>query len=137
MEIEFKDYSLKVKAALNDAAIAYLFEAAESLTSQAADNTRVGKGDTKNAWTYKVDESKGEATVGNPLENAIWEEYGTGEYALHGDGRKGGWYYQDYKGQWYHTYGKKPNRALHSAFTTLKPALIRRAEEVLKGRMNG
>lgn len=135
MSVRFEDNSMKIKAALNDAAIAYLYEAAESLTSQAADNTRVGKGETKNAWTYKVDESKGEAVVGNPLENAIWEEYGTGEYALHGDGRKGGWHYQDDEGKWHHTYGKTPNRALHSAFTSLKSALKRRAEEVLKGRM--
>ena len=26
------------------------------------------------------------------MENAIWEEFGTGEYALNGDGRKGKWY---------------------------------------------
>ena len=135
MAIELKDNSIKVKAALNDAAIAYLFEAAESLTSQAADNTRVGKGDTKNAWTYRVDESKGEATVGNPLENAIWEEFGTGEYALHGDGRKGGWYYQDYKGQWHHTFGKKPERTFDKAYKGLKPKIIKRAEDVLKGTM--
>ena len=43
-------------------------------------------------WTYQVDESKLEATIGNPMENAIWEEFGTGEYALNGDGRKGKWY---------------------------------------------
>ena len=135
MLVRFENNSMKVKAALDDAAIAYLYEAAETLSSQAADNTRVGKGETKNAWTYKVDESKGEAVVGNPLENAIWEEFGTGEFALHGDGRKGGWTYQDEDGNWHHTEGKTPNRALHSAFTSLKSALIHRAEEVLKGRM--
>lgn len=77
MSVRFEDNSLKVKAALDDAAIAYLYDAAETLTSQTADNTRIGKtGNTKSAWTYKVDESKGEATVGNPLENSIWEEFG-------------------------------------------------------------
>lgn len=133
--VQFTDNSAAVIAALNDAAIAYLYEAAESLTSQVADNSRVGTGELKNSWDYRVDESKGEAIVGSPLQNAIWEEFGTGEFALYGNGRKGGWYYQDDKGEWHHTFGKKPNRALQSAFDSLKPALIRRAEEVLKGRM--
>lgn len=134
MGVEFEDNRVNVKAALNEAAIAYLYEAAGELEAQVKRNARVGKGDTKNAWTYKVDESKGEAIIGNSLENAIWEEFGTGEYALHGDGRKGGWSYQDDEGKWHHTHGKTPNRALHSAFTSLKDSLIRRAEEVMKER---
>ena len=115
--------------------IAYLYEAGGELEAQVKRNQRVGKtGQTKNEWTYVVDESKGIATVGNPLENAIWEEFGTGEYALNGDGRKGGWYYQDEEGNWHHTYGKQPHRAFHRAFTSLKSALIKRAGEALKAR---
>lgn len=135
MSVEFKDYSMQVKAAIDDAAIAYLYEAAGEIEAQTKRNTRVGKtGQTKGAWTHVVDEGGLKATVGNPLENAIWEEFGTGEYALHGDGRKGGWYYQDKAdGTWHHTYGKKPNRAFLSAFNSLKTSLIKRAEEVLKG----
>lgn len=132
MAVEFTDNSAKVKGALNDAAIAYLYEAAGELEAQVKRNSRVGTGQLKNSWTYRVDESKGIATIGSPLENAIWEEFGTGDFALHGDGRKGGWYYQDEKGKWHHTYGKKPHRAFHSAFVTLKPALIKRAQEALK-----
>lgn len=44
-----------------------------------------------------MDESAQVATVGNPLQNAIWEEFGTGEYALEGDGRKTPWRYKDEK----------------------------------------
>lgn len=135
MSVKFTDNSIQIKAALNDAAIAYLHEAGGELEAQVKRNSRVGSGQLKNSWTYKVDESKGECTVGSPLENAIWEEFGTGEYAVNGDGRKGGWYYQDSKGQWHHTYGKTPNRALQSAFTSLKSALIKRAQEVLKERL--
>jgi hypothetical protein len=136
MAVEFTDNSAKVKSALSDAAIAYLYEAGGELEAQVKRNQRVGKtGQTKNQWTYVVDESKGTAVVGNPLENAIWEEFGTGEYALNGDGRKGGWYYLDENGKWRHTYGKAPHRAFHRAFTSLKAALINRAKEVLKERM--
>jgi len=135
MSVEFTDNSARVIAALDDAVKAYLYEAGGELEAQVKRNTRVGTGQLKNSWTYKVDESKGECVVGSPLENAIWEEFGTGEYALHGDGRKGGWYYQDDKGNWHHTYGKAPHRAFQRAFNSLKNALISRAEQVLKGRM--
>jgi hypothetical protein len=133
--VQFTDNSASVKAALDDAVIAYLYEAGGELEAQVKRNSRVGKGDTKNAWQYVVDESKGETTIGNPLENAIWEEFGTGEYALHGDGRKGGWHYKDDDGKWHHTFGKTPHRAFQRAFNSLKNALIRRAGEVLKVRM--
>jgi len=133
--VQFTNNSAKVKATLDDAVIAYLHEAGGELEAQVKRNSRVGKGDTKNAWTYVVDESKGECVIGNPLENAIWEEFGTGEFALHGDGRKGGWHYRDDEGKWHHTYGKAPHRAFKRAFDSLKKALIKRAGEVLKARM--
>ena len=134
MAVEFHDYSMKVKAALDEAAKAYLYEAGGEVEAQVKMNSRVGTGQLKNSWTYKVDEGSCVCTIGSPLENAIWEEFGTGEYALNGDGRKGGWYYKDEKGKWHHTYGKKPHRAFKRAFDSLKPALIRRAEQVLKGQ---
>ena len=135
MSVQFTDNSAAVKAALDDAVKAYLYEAGGEIEAQVKRNSRVGSGQLKNSWTYKVDESKGETTIGSPLENAIWEEFGTGEYALHGDGRKGGWYYQDDKGKWHHTYGKTPHRAFQRAFTSLKNVLIRRIGEVLERRL--
>lgn len=135
MAVKFTDNSAKVKGALNDAIVAYLYEAGGELEAQVKRNSKVGSGQLKNSWTHKVDETKGICTVGSPLENAIWEEFGTGEFALHGDGRKGGWIYKDEENKWHHTFGKKPHRAFQNAFNSLKTALIRRAEEVLKGRM--
>lgn len=133
--VEFTDNSAQVKSTINDAVIAYLHEAGGELEAQVKRNTRVDTGQTKGQWQYVVDEGGLETVVGNPLENAIWEEFGTGEYALNGDGRKGGWYYVDRKGIRHFTKGKTPSRALQKAFTSLKSALIRRAEEVLKARM--
>lgn len=137
MAVKFEDNRMKVKSAMEDAVTSYLYEAAGELETQVKRNTRVDTGQTKNAWDYMVDEGNGEAVIGNPLENAVWEEFGTGEYAVNGDGRKGGWYYRDAKGQGHFTKGKRPSRALQKAFTSLKTALIRRAEEVLKARMDG
>lgn len=133
MSIQFEDNRAKVKDAINDAIIAYLYEAAGELEAQVKRNTRVGKGQLKNSWTYNVDESKGEAVIGSPLENAIWEEFGTGQYALNGDGRKTAWTYKDEEGKWHKTKGKPPHRALQTAFNTLKNPLEARLESILKG----
>ncbi len=164
MPVKFTDNSAKVKAALSDAAIEYLYQAAGELEGQAKQNSRpvkYGRHDVKNSWQYKVDESKGEAKIGSTLEASYWEELGTGEYALNKDGRKGWWVYVEgndtpsanqkmytegeaksiaaslrSKGLDAHaTKGTKANRPLFRAFTSLKTALIRRAEEVLKARM--
>lgn len=136
MSVEFTDNSAQVMAALDAATEAYLYEAGGELEAQVKRNTRVGSGQLKNSWKYNVDMSAKQTQVGSPLENAIWEELGTGEYALNGDGRKGGWSYKDDKGNWHHTCGKTPHRAFHRAFTSLKSALIRRAEEILKERLS-
>lgn len=134
--VKFEDYSVKVKGVLEEAAIAYLHEAAGELEAQTKRNqTRVGTGQTKGQWTYVVDEDKLQATIGNPLENAIWEEFGTGEYALNGDGRKGGWVYKDDKGEFHFTFGKTPLRPFFTAFTKLKPKLEKMAAQKLKGKL--
>ena len=131
-KISFEDNRMRCKAALADAGVAFLHEAAGELVSQTARNSRVRTGQTKGSWDYVVDEAELTATIGSPLENAIWEEFGTGEYALGGNGRKDSWRYKDEHGQWHTTIGKKPNRALWNAMETLKPSLQKELEEKLK-----
>ena len=92
-------------------------------------NTRVDSSQTKGSWQYVVDEGEKKVTVGSPLQNAIWEEFGTGEHAIHGDGRKGCWSYQDIYGKWHRTRGKKPSRALQRAFDSRKSAIVRIVKE--------
>jgi hypothetical protein len=135
MSIEFKDNSIEVKNRLNNMCIAWLYEAAGELTSQTQRNSKVDSSHTKDAWKYVVDESKQSATIGNPLENALWEELGTGEYALNGDGRKGGWSYKDKAGVWHYTKGKHPRRMLHKAYTALKKPMQKALETKLKEGM--
>ena len=134
-DVRFEDFSIQCMEAIDDAAIQFLREAGATLQRQAANNTRIGTGETAGKWDYVVDESEQKCTIGNPLQNAIWEEFGTGEYALYDNGRKGGWHYKDEDGKWHHTYGKTPTRALHNAFITKKAAIIARAEQVFKGRL--
>lgn len=130
---KFQDNRVKVKEALNDDCISWLYEAAGELQSETARNTRVDTGQLAGSWSYNVDENKGEAVIGSPLQNAIWEEFGTGQYALNGNGRKTAWAYKDSKGHFHKTKGKTPTRALHKAFTTKKTQLQKRLEDILKG----
>ena len=132
-DVEFIDNSIKVNRAIKDAALQFLHEASGEIESSAKRNSRVDTGQLKNSWSHIVDESAGESIVGSPLENAIWEEFGTGEYAVNGDGRKGGWFYKDAKGEGHFTHGKKPNRTLERAFTANKAKIEARAESIFKG----
>lgn len=162
-KVEFQDFSIQVKDALDDAVNQFLEEAASELEAQAARNSAFSK-DLHGTWNHVVNESKQEATVGNPMELAIWTEFGTGEYALEGKGRKGYWVYvkgntsvseanpgrartleeakqavailREQGLEAYYTKGQKPRRMLHNAFESKKAAIIRRAEQIFKGRMN-
>ena len=96
MSVEFHDYSIKVKGAMNDKAIAYLYEAAGEIEAQTKRNMPNGQwfAQQKSAWRYNVDENKLEATIGNPYESSLWTEFGTGEHSISPKGgRKGYWVY--------------------------------------------
>jgi hypothetical protein len=99
--VKFKDFSMEVIAALDEATIAWLYEAANEVTSHAQRNC-VMEDDAgkrlKGSYSNTVDESKGTATVGTPLEEGYWEEFGTGSHADTGknggkQGRQGWWVY--------------------------------------------
>lgn len=130
--IKFKDYSDEVNDDIESSIIAALYEAAGELRDQAKRNSRVDTGKLKNSWKYVVDEPKFEAHIGSPEENAIWEEYGTGEYAVKGNGRKTPWHYKDAKGNWHTTRGKRPNKTLETAYKTKKNAIKSLFERCMK-----
>ena len=132
-KIIFEDYSIKVKEAIESNINAVLEECAGELESQVKRNSRVRTGKTKNSFRHMVDDEKHIATIGSSDENAIWEEFGTGEHALKGNGRKGGWFYEDEKGDGHFTYGKKPSRAFWNAYTSMKAKIIQHIQNSLKG----
>lgn len=131
--VKFTDNTLKVLEMMDDRINATLEECAGEIESQTKQNTRVDTSKTKNSWRHVVDESIHEATIGSAEENAIWEEFGTGEHALKGNGRKGGWFYEDEKGNGHFTRGKTPTRAFWHAYNSLKNAIIKRIENSMKG----
>ena len=131
-DIIFEDNILQVIEAMNDKINVALEESAGELESRTKRNTRVKTGQTKNSWKHKVDTEQHKAVVGSDYENAIWEEFGTGEYALNGDGRKGGWFYKDEQGNGHFTKGKTPSRALFRAYTALKNKIKKHLQDALK-----
>ena len=145
MDVEFQDYTIEVKNVMDDRLNAVLAECAGEVVSQTQRNSRVDTGKTKNSFRYKVNSRKHEAVIGSSYQNAIWEEFGTGEHALNHDGRKGGWVYATDKpgffgkivgkkpSNYVFTYGKKPTRAFWNAYISLKDKIINRIQEALKG----
>lgn len=135
MTVEFKDNSIAVKEALQKTSISFLNEVSGEIMAQTMRNTPVDTGQLKASWDYEVDEKSLRTVIGSPLENAIWNEFGTGEYALNGDGRKGGWFYEDEEGKGHFTHGKQPKRSMWTAFQSLKGKIIKYAEEVFSSGM--
>lgn len=94
-QVVFEDFSIKVMNAMDDLINSTLEEAAGTIESAAKRNSSVGKvngGGLKNDWRHKVDGRKHEAYIGNNKKEAVYVEFGTGDYALEGKGRKGGWF---------------------------------------------
>lgn len=140
MDVKLFDYSIEVQETMAELAHQVLEEVSGELESQVKRNTKVDTGQTKNSWTHRVVGSMmaGEyrAEIGSPLENAIWEEFGTGDYALNGDGRKGGWFYKDEEGVGHFTHGKHPRRPFWNAYTSLKNKLIKHMQDIFKGGLS-
>ena len=158
MAIEFEDYSIRVTEALEECAVQFLEEASSEIESQAKRNSDFAPRSLKNDWKHTVDEGKKEAKVGHPKELALWMEFGTGEYAKNGDGRKGYWIYIEGQGSSagsnsksyssledakqamailrskglpaHITKGHRPMRMLESAFVTKQPTIIKLAERI-------
>ena len=128
MSVIFKDYTKIVLQKIQEGGEAFLEEVGGEIESQAKRNTKVDTGKTKGSWEHVVNADKMEVQIGSRYKNALWEELGTGIYALNGDGRKTKWVYKNPKdGKFYATVGKKPRRALYRAYTSKKNAIIREA----------
>lgn len=96
MSTRFEDYSVTVKAALNDITRQWLHEASFEVQAHAQRNCQMDDEEghrLRQSYKNVVDEDKGEAIVGSPRESVYWEEFGTGSHAAHGDGRRGWWVY--------------------------------------------
>lgn len=134
MPVKFVDYSVQVKGELDDTGKSFLREAISELEAQTKKNTKVKTGRTKASIQTHIDDDKGEAYVGSDYQNFIWEELGTGQFAVNGNGRKKPWKYKDeLTGEWYTTIGKRPRHMLLNAFKTKKKSIQSRAKSIFGG----
>lgn len=128
MSVEFHDFSRIVLQKIQETGEVFLEEVGGELESQVKQNTKVDTGKTKGSWEHIVNAEKMEVQVGSRYKNALWEELGTGIYALNGDGRKKvPWVYRTPDGKFHSTVGKKPRRALFNAYNSKKNQIIREA----------
>ena len=132
MSVEFKDFSTIVFQKMKQTAETFLEEVGGEVEAQTKQNTKVDTGKTKGSWEHAVDAEKMEVKIGSRYKNALWEELGTGKYALNGDGRKTKWVYRTDDGKFHATVGKKPRRALHKAYESKKNLIIREARRRFK-----
>ncbi len=119
----FVDNSEAVKRELERAAIRGLIKASMLVEGQAVLLAPVDKGGLRDSIGYKVDESELVAYVGTNCEYAIYVEFGTGEFAENGNGRKGGWVYKTPNGEVHFTYGMPPQPYLRPAFRRNQKAI--------------
>lgn len=134
MSVKFTDNRIQAKSTMNSAIYKALEEASAEFESQVKRNTKGGGSGLRDKWQHVVDAEKQEAVVGNPLELAIWYEFGTGILAQNGDGRKDvPWTYQDSSGQWHKTSGMEPRRPLQQAQASVEPKVRDYFEKFLKG----
>ena len=128
MSVEFKDFTKIVLDKIHETGEQFLEEVGGEVEAQTKQNTKVDTGKTKGSWEHVVNAEKMEVQIGSRYKNALWEEFGTGIYALNGDGRKTKWVYRTEDGKFHTTVGKKPRRALYRAYNSKKNAIIREAK---------
>ncbi|MGC6569700.1 HK97-gp10 family putative phage morphogenesis protein [Streptococcus sp. VTCC 12886] len=119
----FVDNSEAVKRELERAAIRGLIKVAMLVESQAVLLVPVNTGALRNSIGYKVNESELAAYIGTNCEYAIYVEFGTGEFAENGNGRKGGWVYKTPNGEVRFTYGMPSQPYLRPAFRQNQKAI--------------
>ena len=132
MSVEFKDFSRIVLRKIQETGETFLEEVGGEVEAQTKQNTKVDTGKTKGSWEHVVNAEKMEVQIGSRYKNALWEELGTGIYALNGDGRKTKWVYRTPDGKFHTTVGKKPRRALYNAYNSKKNLIIREARRRFK-----
>lgn len=112
----FRDHSQDGKDAIQRATVRWLLEACILVQGQAILLAPTQTARLKGSIDYQVDEGELVGYVGTNVEYAIYVEFGTGEFAENGRGRKGGWVYKDPSGEWFFTWGQEPQPYLRPAF---------------------
>lgn len=126
-DVIFEDNTVKILKMTDDAIEAALLEVSAEIVSQTARNSRVDTGQLKGSWKANVNKTATgyEAVIGSPLENAIWEEFGTGEHCLPESGKTGR------KGYWVFVKGASDSDSKGSSIYGGKAYSLEEAKKVM------
>lgn len=137
---KFTDNSAAVKKQLLQVSQSAMEAACLIVEGAAKANAPVGtSGELRDKIDHVVKQSGGIITgqIGSPTDYAMYVEYGTGEFAENGAGRKGGWSYQTPDGEWHHTDGMQPQPFLRPAFRENKANIENVIGREFKSTFNG
>ena len=134
IEIDVKDYTDKYLNRMKSKINVFLDESKSLVASQASVNSPVDTGALSRSFLTDsfVDSSEQVAYIGSSLDYAIYQEYGTGEYALNGNGRKGGWAYRGKDGKRHFTFGSHPHRMLYNAVNSCRSSIQSRFKQIME-----
>lgn len=111
-----------------------MLKAAKFVEDEAREKAPKRTGNLKGSIESKVERTGSEivATVYTPVEYAPYQEYGTGLFAVNGDGRKTGWAYEDeLTGERIFTRGNRPHPFLAPALRENKDVILQFLKEGL------
>ena len=119
--VTFVDNSKAILTQMQQIELKWLEMAAMIIEGSAVALCAVDTGRLRDNIDYKVSKSEMAAYVGTNVEYAIYIEFGTGEFAENGNGRKGGWAYPKPDGSgWVFTLGMRPQPFIRPAFRNNK-----------------
>ncbi|SFB90745.1 phage protein, HK97 gp10 family [Alkalibacterium subtropicum] len=123
---KFEDNSIKIKKQLSKNRSAAMEAALLLVEGQAKSLAAVKSGELRDKLDHIQKENGNDliGLMGSPNEHSFYVEFGTGEYAENGAGRKGGWVYKAPNGKFYFTRGQKPQPFLRPAFRRNKQKII-------------
>lgn len=135
VEIEGLDKLLARLNKIDDNLQNKMLKAAEFVEGEAREKAPKRTGNLKGSIENKVERqgSTITATVSSPEFYAPYQEFGTGLFAVNGDGRKTGWAYEDEQtGELVWTRGNRPHPFMGPALRENKDVVM----QLLKGALN-
>lgn len=135
MTMKFEDNSAQVKGQLNSTIDRALTKVGEIVKGQIVKNTPVDTGGLRNSVDYQktVKGMQSVIEIGSTKAYAPYVEYGTGEFATNGSGRRGGWWFKDSQGHWWFTRGQHASHYMRNSFQQTE----KRAATVIQNELGG
>lgn len=123
---KFEDNSKKVKKQLSKNRSAAMEAALLLVEGQAKSLAAVKSGELRDKLDHAQKENGNDliGQMGSLNGHSFYVEFGTGEFAENGAGRKGGWIYKSPDGKFYFTRGQKAQPFLRPAFRRNKQKII-------------